>query len=390
MMDIMKRIYMDHSATTPVDPLVVDAMLPYFTEKFGNSSSLHSFGQEAAEALSMARAEIADSIGAQAEEIIFTGGGTESDNIAIQGVLSREAGKKQHIITSVIEHPAVLSTCDFLKGIGHDVTYVPVSSEGIVDVDDIEKAIRDNTVLITVMHANNEIGTIQPIEEIAKVATDYDVYLHTDAVQSVGKIPVDVNTLGVDMLSISSHKLHGPKGVGALYVREGTLLTPVTFGGGHESGLRPGTENIPGIVGFAKASSIAKERLATDSSQIARLRDSIIMKVFDTIDDVRLNGHATKRLPNNANLSFRYVEGESMLMLLDIAGIAISTGSACSSRSRHTSHVLDSIGLDPDYVHGSIRISLGRDNTMDEVDYLAGTLRETVAKLRQISSPAKC
>ncbi|WP_292463021.1 cysteine desulfurase family protein [Methanolobus sp.] len=386
----MKRIYMDHSATTPVDPLVVDAMLPYFSERFGNSSSLHSFGQEADEALSLARAQVADSIGAQAEEVIFTSGGTESDNIAIQGVISRDSGKKQHIITSVIEHPAVLSTCDFMKGIGHDITYVPVSSEGIVNVDDIEKAIRDDTVLISVMHANNEIGTIQPIEEIAKIAKDNDVYLHTDAVQSVGKIPVDVNKLGVDMLSISSHKLHGPKGVGALYVREGTLLKPVTFGGGHESGLRPGTENIPGIVGFAKASSIAKERLAIDSSQMGRLRDSIIKKVFDTIDDVRLNGHATKRLPNNANLSFRYVEGESMLMLLDIAGIAISTGSACSSRSRHASHVLDSIGLDPDYVHGSIRISLGRDNTMEEVDYLAGTLRETVSKLRQISSPAKC
>lgn len=390
MMDIMKRIYMDHSATTPVDPRVVDAMLPYFTEKFGNSSSLHSFGQEAAEALSMARGHVADSIGAREEEIIFTSGGTESDNLALQGVLSREPGKRQHIITSVLEHPAVLSTCDFLKSIGHDVTYVPVSSEGIVDVGDIERAIRDDTVIISIMHANNEIGTIQPIEEIAKIAKDNDVYLHTDAVQSVGKIPVDVDQLGVDMLSISSHKLHGPKGVGALYVREGTSLTPVIFGGGHESGLRPGTENIAGIVGFAKASSIAKERLGTDPARMGRLRDALIKKVFNTIDDVRLNGHATQRLPNNANLSFRHVEGESMLMLLDIAGIAVSTGSACSSRSQHASHVLDSIGLDPDYIHGSIRISLGRENTMDEVDYLAEALQETVAKLRQISSPVEC
>lgn len=389
-MDTMKRIYMDHSATTPVDPLVVEAMLPYFTEKFGNASSLHSFGQEAAETLSEARIQVAESIGALEEEIIFTSGGTESDNIALQGVLSREGGKRQHIITSVIEHPAVLNTCAFLESIGHEVTYVPVDSEGIVDIGKIETAVRDNTALISVMHANNEIGTIQPIKEIAGIAKDNDVYLHTDAVQSVGKIPVDVDEMGVDMLSISSHKIHGPKGLGVLYVREGTSLNPVIFGGGHERGLRPGTENISGIVGLAKAVSLARERLGTDSMHMGRLRDSLIKGVFDTIVDVRLNGHAKQRLPNNANLSFRYVEGESLLMMLDMAGIAVSTGSACSSKSLHSSHVLDSIGLEPDYIHGSVRVSLGRENTMEEVEYLIGSLQETVAKLRQISSPAKC
>jgi len=388
--DTMKRIYMDHSATTPVDPLVVDAMLPYFTESFGNSSSLHSFGQEAAEALYVARSQVADSIGAKAEEIIFTSGGTESDNIALQGVLSREAGKRQHIITSVIEHPAVLNTCSFLESTGHDITYVPVDSEGIVNADDVKNAVRGNTVLISIMHANNEIGTIQPIKEIADIAKDNNIYLHTDAVQSVGKIPVDVNSLGVDMLSISSHKLYGPKGVGALYMREGTRLNPILFGGGHERGMRPGTENIPGIVGFATASSLAKEHLDTDSKHMLRLRDSLIKGVFATLDDVRLNGHATQRLPNNANLSFKYVEGESMLMLLDMAGIAVSTGSACSSRSLHASHVLDSIGLEPDYIHGSVRMTLGKENSMEEIEYLVGALQETVTKLRQISSPAKC
>lgn len=386
----MKRIYMDHSATTPVDPLVVDAMLPYFTERFGNASSLHSFGQEAAEALSDSRSRVAESIGAREEEIIFTSGGTESDNIALQGVLSRKAGKRQHIITSVIEHPAVLNTCSFLESAGHEVTYVPVNSEGIVDLGEVERAVRDNTVLISIMHANNEIGTIQPVKEIAGVAKENDIYLHTDAVQSVGKIPVDVNELGVDMLSISSHKIHGPKGIGALYVREGTTLDPVIFGGGHERGLRPGTENIPGIVGLAKAVSLARERLGADSAHMGKLRDSLIKNVFGTISDVRLNGHPTQRLPNNANFSFRHVEGESLLMMLDMAGIAVSTGSACSSRSLHSSHVLTSIGLEPDYIHGSVRISLGRENTMDEIDHLTGVLQETVAKLRQISSPGQC
>lgn len=387
-MDIIERVYMDHSATTPIDPLVVEAMLPFFTSKYGNSSSLHSFGQEAAEALYSAREQVAASIGARPNEIIFTSGGTESDNLAIRGILSDDKDRTQHIITSVIEHPAVLNTCNYLERQGHDVTYLPVDSDGIVDVDLMESSIRSNTAIISIMHANNEIGTIQPMEEIASIAKDNDIYLHTDAVQSMGKIPVDVDELGVDMLSLSSHKIHGPKGVGALYVREGTSLNPISYGGGHEHGLRPGTENISGIVGFAKAATLAVERLATDSKHMCMLRDSIITKVFNSIEDVRLNGHATTRLPNNVNLSFKYAEGESMLLMLDMAGIAVSTGSACSSRSLRASHVLSSIGLEPEYIHGSVRISLGRDNTTKEVEYLVEVLDDTLAKLRQISSPA--
>lgn len=392
MVSVMKRIYMDNSATTAVDPLVLDSMLPYFNEKFGNASSLHSFGQEAAEALSVARRQVADSIGAKFDEIIFTSGGTESDNLAIRGVLAKkkgENGKNQHIITSVIEHPAVLSTCTFLESIGYDVTYVPVDSEGVLDVGELERSIRNDTSIISVMHANNEIGTIQPIEEISSIAQDNDIYFHTDAVQTVGKIPVDVNELGVDMLSISSHKIHGPKGVGVLYVREGTELEPLIFGGGHEKGVRPGTENIPGIVGLGKAASLAKERLGNDSTLMRKLRDSLIRKVFDSIEDVRLNGHPELRLPNNVNLSFRYAEGESLQMLLDIKGIAISTASACSTRSKKDSHVLSSIGLDTDYIHGTIRISLGKDNTMEETDYVAQSLKDSVGKLREMSAISK-
>ncbi|MDW7733574.1 MAG: cysteine desulfurase NifS [Methanolobus sp.] len=388
----MKRIYMDNSATTAVDPLVLDSMLPYFTEKFGNASSLHSFGHEAAEALSAARQQVADSIGAKSSEIIFTSGGTESDNLAIRGVLAKrncKTDRGQHIITSVIEHPAVLSTCKFLESIGYDVTYVPVDSEGILDVAELERSIRGDTSIISVMHANNEIGTIQPIEEIARIAQENNIYFHTDAVQSVGKIPVDVNELGIDMLSISSHKIHGPKGVGVLYVREGTDLEPFIFGGGHEQGLRPGTENIPGIVGLGKAASLAKERLGNDPAHMRKLRDSLIGKVFDSIEDVHLNGHPEKRLPNNVNLSFKYVEGESLQMLLDIKGIAVSTASACSTRSKKESHVLSSIGFDTDYIHGTIRISLGKDNTMKEIDYVAQSLEESVGKLREMSAISK-
>ncbi|WP_407354950.1 cysteine desulfurase NifS [Methanolobus sp. WCC5] len=380
----MKRIYMDHSATTPTDPQVVDAMLPYFTEMFGNSSSLHSFGREAAEALSTARQQVAECIGALPEEIIFTSGGTESDNMALRGIVPYDSGKK-HIITSVIEHPAVLNTCAFLESMGHEVTYVPVNTDGVVDIDKLEVSIRDNTVLISIMHANNEVGTIQPIREIAGIAKKNGVYFHTDAVQSVGKIPVNVDELGVDMLSISSHKIHGPKGAGALYVRKGTVIRPIVFGGNHEKGMRSGTENIPGIVGFGRAMTLAKQRLDEDSARMQQMRDSLISRVFDSISHVRLNGHPTQRLPNNVNLSFKYAEGESMLMLLDIKGIAVSTGSACSSKSLKASHVLSSLNIEDDYLHGSLRISLGRENTMEEIDYLVEVLQETILKLRAMS-----
>ncbi|MBP1907905.1 cysteine desulfurase [Methanolobus bombayensis] len=375
---------MDHSATTPVDPLVVDAMLPFFSETFGNASSLHSFGTESAEALSRARKQVADTIGALPEEIFFTSGGTESDNLAIRGVVPFNAGKK-HMITSVIEHPAVLNTCAFLEELGHEVTYVPVDTDGVVDVDELEKSVRENTVLISVMHANNEVGTIQPLEIISDIAKEHNIYFHTDAVQSVGKIPVNVNDLGVDMLSISSHKIHGPKGVGALYVRKGTTISPIVFGGNHEKGIRSGTENVSGIVGFGKALELASERLEEDSLHMTRMRDSLISSVFDTISDVRLNGHPSLRLPNNVNISFKYVEGESMLMMLDMQGVAVSTGSACSSKSLNASHVLSALKIEDDFIHGSLRISLGRENTMDDIDHVVNALLETIAKLRAMS-----
>ncbi|WP_394701126.1 cysteine desulfurase NifS [uncultured Methanolobus sp.] len=375
---------MDHSATTPVDPLVVDAMLPFFTETFGNASSLHSFGTEAAEALSKARKQIAYAIGALPEEIIFTSGGTESDNLAIRGVVPFNARKK-HIITSVVEHPAVLNTCASLESLGHEVTYLPVDADGVVDAGKLEASIKENTVLISIMHANNEVGTIQPIEKLSWIAKEHDLYFHTDAVQSVGKIPVNVDDLGVDMLSISSHKIHGPKGVGALYIRKGTNISPIVFGGNHEKGMRSGTENVSGIVGFARAMEIAIERLETDSGHMNKMRDSLISRVFDTIPDVRLNGHPSARLPNNVNVSFKYVEGESMLMMLDMQGVAVSTGSACSSKSLKASHVLSSLKIEDDFIHGSLRISLGRENTMEDIDYVVNALQETIAKLRAMS-----
>ncbi|WMW21944.1 cysteine desulfurase NifS [Methanolobus mangrovi] len=384
-MDIMKRIYMDHSATTRVDSLVVDAMLPYFSEMFGNSSSLHSFGMEAAEALSMARKQVAEAIGALPEEIIFTSGGTESDNLAIRGVIPHNSGKK-HIITSVVEHPAVLNTCAYLESLGHEVSYIQVDGDGVVDLGKLEASIRENTVLISVMHANNEVGTIQPIKEIGQIAKKNNIYFHTDAVQSVGKIPVNVDDLGVDMLSISSHKIHGPKGVGVLYVRKGTTIEPIVFGGNHENGMRSGTENIPGIVGIGKAMILAKERLDADSKHMQQMRDSLISRIFESVTDVRLNGHPAQRLPNNVNLSFKYAEGESMLMLLDMKGIAVSTGSACSSKSLKASHVLSSLNIEDDYIHGSLRISLGRENTMEDIDYVVESLKETVLKLREMSA----
>ncbi|OPY24848.1 MAG: putative cysteine desulfurase 2 [Methanomethylovorans sp. PtaU1.Bin073] len=381
----MKRIYLDHSATTHVDTRVLDAMLPYFSEKFGNASSLHSFGQEAAEALAISRELVAAALGAKPSEIIFTSGGTESDNLAIKGATYMHSSKGRHIITSVIEHPAVLRTCEELEREGFEVTYVPVDSEGILDLKFLEDSIRHDTILISIMHANNEIGTIQPIKKISELISGREIILHTDAVQSVGKIPTDVNQLGVDMLSISSHKLHGPKGVGALYLRSGVNIMPLVQGGGHERGLRPGTENIPGIVGFAKAMSISKEQLEEDSKHMQHLRDSMIKEIQSRIPHVRLNGHEKTRLPNNVNMSFRHVEGESLLMLLDMNGVAVSTGSACSSKSQKASHVLTAIDPGVEYIHGSLRFTLGRENTMEEIDIVVDLLEEAVMKLRQLS-----
>ena len=374
---------MDHSATTATDPAVTEAMLPYFSEKYGNPSSLYTIGRQARRAIEEARQHVADLIGAKKEEIIFTGSGTESDNLAIKGSVLKNRGKGDHIITSSIEHHAVLHTCKYLEKNGFKVTYLPVSKDGIVNPADVEKAITPQTILITIMHANNEIGTIQPIEEIGKIAKEKQITFHTDAVQTAGKIPVNVDALGVSMLSVSAHKIYGPKGVGALYLRKGTAIEPQLHGGGHERNIRSSTENVPGIVGFGKASELAKERLPNESNLTA-LRDSLIKGVLE-IEDSYLNGHPTKRLPNNANFRFSFIEGESMILNLDMKGVAASTGSACSSTSLEPSHVLMAIGLRPEEAHGSLRLTLGRENTQEDVDYVISVLPDIVNKLRMIS-----
>src|ERR1035437_4370506 len=382
-------IYLDHAATTPMRPEILDVMRTYFLERFGNPSSLHAYGLEARKAIEDAREQIAHTIGATPPEIVFTSGGTESDNMALRGVLRAGSGASDHIITSAIEHPAVLETCKFLEQRGHEVTYVSVDVDGRINPSEVEEAIRDNTRLISIMHANNEIGSIQPIAEVGAIAASHGVYMHTDAVQSVGKIPVDVAALNVDMLSISSHKIYGPKGVGCLYVRKGTRLKPLIFGGSHERGLRSGTENLSGIVGFSEAMRLASEDFA-DNVRIQRLRDELIDAVLREIPYTRLNGGKERRLPNNANFSFSYIEGESLVLRLNAKGIAGSTGSACSSKKLEPSHVLLAIGLDPVDAHGSLRLTLGRETTEADVQYVNEVLPEIVDQLRQMSPLYAC
>ena len=380
------RIYMDSSATTPIDPEVIRVMAQYFSEKFGNASSLHSYGREAFEAIQESRKRVAGLIGANAEEITFTSGGTESDNLAIVGVARKMRLRgKDHVITSSIEHPAVLETCRSLEEEGYNVTYLPVDRYGILNPEDVRGAIYESTALITVMHANNEIGSIEPVEEIGEIARGRGVILHTDAVQSVGKIPTDVNEMNVDLLTISAHKIYGPKGVGALYVRKGVALQPLIHGGGHEHGFRSGTENVTGIVGLGVASDLARIRREDDARNLGALRDKLVARVLREIEESHLNGHPTKRLPNNANFRFTGVEGESLILDLDEKGIAASTGSACSSKRLEPSHVLTAIGLDEVEAHGSLRLTLGRGNTEDEVDYVVESLIEAVKKLRAMS-----
>ncbi|MDP2768143.1 MAG: cysteine desulfurase NifS [Candidatus Methanoperedens sp.] len=382
-----RQVYMDHSSTTAVDPAVREALLPYFSERFGNPSSLYSIGRQARRAVEEARQKVADLIGARKEEIIFTGSGTESDNLAIKGIAYKNRKKGDHIITSSIEHHAVLHTCKYLEAQGFKVTYLPVSKEGLVNPEDVTRAITPQTILITIMHANNEIGTIQPIEEIGKIAKERNIPFHTDAVQTAGKIPANVEALGVSLLSMSAHKMYGPKGVGALYIRKGTFIEPQLHGGGHERNLRSSTENVPGIIGFGKACELAKERLP-EEAKISNLRDSLIKGILE-IKDSYLNGHPTKRLPNNANFRFSYIEGESMILNLDMKGVSASTGSACSSTSLEPSHVLLAIGLKPEEAHGSLRLTLGRGNTQEDVDYVVSVLPEIVNKLRMISPLAR-
>ncbi len=382
----MRRIYLDHAATTPVDPRVVEAMLPYFTEKFGNPSSIHWYGRETRAALDQARAEVARLLGAaEPSEIIFTGGGSESDNMAVKGAAHALRDKGRHLITSAVEHHAIYDAMGYLEREGYRVTYLPVDADGLVDPDDLRAAIADDTILVSIMHANNEVGTIEPIEELAAVAHERGVLFHTDAVQTVGALPVNVRAMGVDMLSLSAHKFYGPKGVGALYVRRGIKLTQLIHGGGQERNRRAGTENVAEIVGLAAALRLAVEELPARAAELTALRDRLIEGVLAGVKHVRLNGHRTKRLPGNANFSFEFVEGESLLLNLDLAGVAASSGSACTSGSLEPSHVLLGMGLCHEIAHGSLRLTLGRDNTADDVDYVLSVLPGIVGKLRAMS-----
>lgn len=382
----MKRIYMDHAATTPLAPEVLEAMNPYFTDLYGNASSLHSFGREAREAIEDARAKVAGLINAEPSEIYFTSGGTESDNLALKGIAYRNQEKGKHIITTTIEHPAVLEVCKALTKQGFEVTYLPVTREGLVEPGAVRAAIRKDTILISIMHANNEIGTIQPLKEIGEIAKEKKIYFHSDGVQTVGKIPVDVKALGIDALSISGHKLYGPKGIGVLFARKGVKIESIQQGGGHEGGLRSGTENVPGIVGLGRAADLAKETMISESKRLTALRDYLKEFVLDRIEDSWLNGHPDRRLPSNLNFGIRYIEGESLILYLDSKGIAASTGSACSSKKLTASHVLTAIGLKPEESHGSLRITLGRSNTRDDVDFVGQAIEESVSRLRKMSA----
>ncbi|MBA7680358.1 Cysteine desulfurase IscS [subsurface metagenome] len=381
----MKRIYLDYAATTPTHPDVVKTMLPYFTDALGNPSSIYSYGQEAKGAVEEARVKVASLISARDEEIVFTSGGTEADNFALKGVAYANESRGNHIITSSIEHHAVIETCKFLERRGFSVTYLPVDECGLVNPDDVRRVITDKTILISVMHANNEMGTMEPITEIGRIAREAGVYFHTDAIQTVGHIPVDVNALGVDLLSISAHKLYGPKGVGALYIRKGTKLLPFMHGGEQERRRRASTENVPGIVGFGKATEIAQQEMGEEAKRLTCLRDRLINGLLECIDHSRLNGHPVTRLPNNVNISVDFVEGESMLLNLDLEGICASTGSACSSSSLEPSHVLLAMGLSHELAHGSLRFSLGKWTTEEEIERVLDVLPGIVAKLRAMS-----
>jgi cysteine desulfurase len=381
----MKQIYLDYAATTPTHPEVVRAMTPYFNQAFGNPSAIYSYGQEAKNGIELARFKVAGLIHARNDEIVFTGGGTEADNFALKGVAFANKNKGNHIITTAIEHHVVLESCKFLEQMGCTVTYIGVDKYGLVDPDDIKRAITDKTILISVMHANNEVGTIQPIAEISKIAREACVYFHIDAVQSAGHIPTDVNQLGVDLLSMSAHKLCGPKGVGALYVRKGTKLVSFMHGGGQENGQRAGTENVPGIVGFGKAAEIAGLEINEETVRLTNLRDKLISRILTNIDHTHLNGHPVKRLPNNVNISVEFVEGESMCLNLDAAGICASTGSACSSGNAEPSHVLLAIGVPPIQAHGSLRFTLGKWTTDEEIDKVLEVLPRIVSKLKAMS-----
>lgn len=381
-----RRVYMDYAATTPIKKEVVEAMLPYLNEEFGNPSSVHSFGRSVKNAVTQARETIGKSINAKPEDIFFTGGGSESDNMAIKGIAFAYRDKGNHIITSKIEHPAVLRTCEYLeKHHGFEVTYLEVDEYGIVSTDDLKNAIKDNTILISVMYANNEIGSVQPIEEIAQIAKEKGVFFHTDAVQALGNIKIDVQELGVDLMSVTAHKIYGPKGIGALYMRKGIKLHPLVHGGSQERKKRAGTENVAGIVAFAKAAELATSNIDEHIKRSMQLRDKLISSVMERIPHTILNGHPTKRLPGNANFCFKFIEGEAILLSLDIVGIAGSSGSACSSGSLDPSHVLMAIGLPHEIAHGSLRLSIGDMTSEEDIEYAVSHLEKIVERLRGMS-----
>lgn len=391
----MKRVYLDHNATTPVHPEVLEAMLPYLKDTFGNASSIHQFGQEARKAIDESREKVAGLIGANPEEVVFTSGGTEADNYAIKGIAYAIEEKGKHIITSSIEHHAVLESCKQLEKKGFKITYLSVDKYGLIDLDELKKAITDETILITIMHANNEVGTIEPIAEMGRIikginrerasSKQHLIYFHTDAVQAVGKIPIDINELNIDLLSLSGHKIYGPKGIGALYIRKGTKIQPLLHGGHHENNRRAGTENVPAIVGLGKACLVALNEMEKEKSHLTKLRDNLSNGVSEKLGNVYLNGHPDKRLPNTLNMSFEFVEGESIILNLDLKGIAVSSGSACTSGSLEPSYVLKAMGVEPAIAQGSIRFSLGRDNTEEDIEYVLDALPEIIEKLRKMS-----
>ena len=378
----MRRVYFDNNATTPVLPEVFEAMQPYFGEYFGNASSIHHHGQETRAAVERARESVAALLGCRPSEIVFTSGGTEGDNLAIFGLA--QAG--DHVVTSTIEHHAVLNSCKHLEAAGCEVTYVPVDDRCLVDPDDVRRALRPNTKLITIMMANNETGVLQPVEEIAKVAAEADVYFHSDGVQAAGKVPIDVMRIGCDLLSSSGHKMHAPQGVGALYVRKGTILQPMLYGGSHERSRRAGTENVPGIVGLGKAAELAREALERgDLAKMGAVRDRIQQTLLGAVEATGVNGDGAPRVPNTTNMYFDYIEGEALVIALDLKGLAVSTGAACSSGAIEPSHVLTAMGLRPDRARASLRFSLGKQNTPEDVEFALGVVPSTVARLRELS-----
>ena len=391
-MNASKYVYLDYAATTPMDPRVIEVMNEHFRTSYGNSSSLHSIGQKAAQTLVKSRETVASLINAKRDEIIFTSSGTEADNIAILGIALKNQNRGKSIITSALEHHAIENSCKSLKKKGFSVTFLPVDKYGLIDLGELEDMITNETTLISIMFANNEIGTIEPIKEIGEIAKKHDVLFHTDAVQAFGKVPIDVEAMNIDLLSASAHKLYGPKGVGMLYLRNkgvregwGKFIEPIMYGGGHERDMRPSTINVPGIAGFAKAVELAKSEMPKEIEEHTKFRDRIIKNVLENIEDSYLNGHPTKRLPNNVNLGIRFIEGESIVLDLDSEGIAASTGSACSSKSLDPSHVLLAIGLKPQEAHGSLRVSVGRFTTEEDVDYFLEKLPPIINRLRKMS-----